>query len=689
MTITGAPGGTAASTTAGTTLAAFAGTGAPWAAGDLVVVIVGCDNSGPSGASPIVGVSDTRGHVYTQHHNFKKSNSTSPNGAEALGIYTTKVGNTGLASGDTITVTFNPSTASRTMVIWQFRSTLGDWAFDPPDKTDEGYGTAISWSGFQVAAGHCVIGCGAAEYGAAAPGGDTDTQYGTWSTKHYARANTGSAGTSITTTSQWKVPSTTGTQQFTATVGSSSTDWISVGFVFREVQSVAIQAAMAASFGALAGWMIPQIIVGVTGATMAAAFGDLTAIIVGDVSADLTLGCPLTPAHGAGGEWAPGWRIVVEAFYDPSAGERNYGALRYGDRFYGGAQVEGAGWIDITQPAFHIEIGDGMAGGEPRVTVSEVVVEFLDPHGVWFDINVRAFYPQPGALLRVYLIDPGAVIHPLISAEIERIEDVHDGAHPRTVSVRGFGRVMDLVIDVPAVNLPTQLASERFRTLTALAEWQQPSPLTFPAGDAPLLALFAPAIVLRDEMDRTCQSVGWFMDSDRAGYLRVREWPHLPEGPPVVITDCAGTDALVSHSIAFANDESHLLNYVVTSNSAISNVVVEEPPSITRFGRRGRSFGFPLANLAWSDPATAQQWARRAVERYAYITRQVESFEADTIVDARWLDTLADLDTGRSVYVLRTGPKPAAFEGVITGWRYTLDPGRWVATLYVSTITKS
>jgi hypothetical protein len=562
-----------------------------------------------------------------------------------------------------ITVAFNTPTVSRAVVVWQFRSTLGDWNFDPPDKQDEGFGTAISWSGFQVSAGHVVIGCGAAEY-AGTPGSDTDTQYGTWSTRHYKVANTGSAASSIALTSQWKVPSGTGTQQFTSTIGSTSADWVSLGFTFREVAPVLVYSSASANLGALAAWITTDVIINEIVATLTADLGELTAYATGIVTLREDVGCPFTRDDQPAGDWAPGWLFVIDAYY-------------------------GGTWHDLTQPSYHVELGDGMAEGEPRVTVAEVVVSLIDELGLWIDFDNPAEHPQPGTPLRVALVDPLGTIRPMITAELERIEDTHDGEHPRTVTIRGFGRVINLVVDVPGVTLPAgQLASDRFRELMALGGWYQ-SGITFPPGDTPLIGTARANLILRDEMDRTCQSAGWFMDTDRYGQLRVRQWPHEPSGEALLVSDCAGSAELVSHSIAYANDESHLLNYVVTTNDEILNVVVEDAESVAVYGRRGRAFGFPLTGLAWSDDVAARQWASRVAQRFAFITRQVESLELDTHVDPRWLDAVGGLDTGRGMIVTRTGPSPLELAGVVVGWRYTLDPGRLTGTLFVSTITQT
>jgi hypothetical protein len=604
-------------------------------------------------------------------------------------------------------------------------------------------------------------------------------------------------------------------------------------------------------------------------------------------------GCPITPDHGFDGNWAPGWRIVVDAYYDPRTNSRTYGQLNYGDEVYGTTDTVNTGihWVDITQPSFDIQIGDGMADGGPRVVVAEVVVNFLDPIGFWFDMAEPQYWhqPQPGTPIRVGLLDPAYRYHPLITAEIERIEDKHD-ADIREVTVRGFGKIIDLVVDLN-VQRPNEQASTRINWLASQAGWSWDSgTIAFPPGNAWLWGDKEPRVVTaRDEIDRTCHSCGWFLDSDRRGRMRVRPWPHEPhllgelrtlvnlvenptpasawywnsddeanqwnntyvngeihvnrlagaapdnaaslsvmgglpptlkagvnyqrsvevwtdmqgtimgngvygwtggqtinpgwqriveqftgdgiadtfhmamwihmfgvgtgvhvkfrkaqivENPtgvrqpyfdgstpdaggveydwlgadnsspstatwtrqvPFYVADCHGYRAddgepmLVSHSIAFANDESQLLNRVVTSNTPISDdpgsgddaqtLIIENVASIGRYGRRGRAHNFPMTGLAWAYIDDAEAWARRVLNRYSFVTRQVESFEVDTAVDNRWLKTLADMDTGLGVQINRKSLTPMTFDGVIVGWRWRIEPGRWQGTAFVATIT--
>ena len=252
-------------------------------------------------------------------------------------------------------------------------------------------------------------------------------------------------------------------------------------------------------------------------------------------------GCLFTRGDLPYGDWAPGWRIVIDAYYNDIRDSRVYGELTYGDEVYGDAgSLGGPSWVDITQPAYSIVTGDGNRQGEQHVVVAEVVIELLDPDGSWTDLAEpwTWYQPQPGTPLRVGFIDPQYRYHPVIVGQLERIEDVHD-VPKRVVALRGFGQLMDLVVDIAAHQRPSEMLSTRFAALTALAGWRwDDGSVVFP-GDIALHADLQPRdIVVRDELDRTVQSAGWFLDSDRRGRMRVREWPHVPQEPELVVVDC-------------------------------------------------------------------------------------------------------------------------------------------------------
>ena len=373
------------------------------------------------------------------------------------------------------------------------------------------------------------------------------------------------------------------------------------------------------------------------------------------------VGCPFTRDDLIGGDWAPGWRIVIEAFFNDLRGSRVYGFGNYGDEVYGDVDNVGeSAWVDMTQPSYRVTCGDGTRDGAQSVPVSEVLIELIDTTGQWFDFAEPWYWyqPGPGTPLRVGFLDPQYAYHPVIVAELERIEDIHDGNHPRTIRVRGFGQIMDLAVNVIGVQRPAELASTRFNALVAMSGWTHGSgDLVFP-GDAPLHAdKSSHDIVVRVEIDRTVQSCGWFLDQDRRGGLRIRTWPHEPTGPVIHVVDCDDAEGLVSPSIVFVNDQSQILNYAIVTNDdapTLTEVRGEDTDSIGVYGRRGRTLGYPKTGLAFADIGFTAGWVARIVNRYGAITRHAEDIVADTALDHAWLPVLADLDTGRAIEIERT-----------------------------------
>ena len=313
-------------------------------------------------------------------------------------------------------------------------------------------------------------------------------------------------------------------------------------------------------------------------------------------------GCPFTKSTGPNGDWAPGWRIVIDAFYNDVRDSRTYGQLTYGDDVYGDAASSGgASWVDITQPAFSIVCGDGNREGEQRVVVAELVIELVDEEGMWVDFAEPYIWyqPQPGTPLRVGFIDPEFRYHPIIVGQLERVEDVHE-TPPRLVGLRGFGQLMDLVVDVAGYQRPSEMLSTRYRALADLAGWRwSDDPMVFP-GDIQLHAdLDTRDIVVRDEIDRTVQSAGWFLDSDRRGRMRVREWPHVPQQPVIDIVDCHPTAGEI-----VPGEPGYLTPLVGTATSPLGGVVPRHATWI---------FRVQMATTGPSNQTVAAQWEAGAV----------------------------------------------------------------------------
>lgn len=425
---------------------------------------------------------------------------------------------------------------------------------------------------------------------------------------------------------------------------------------------------------------------------------DWPAGLVGFVVYDHTLPAemqPPWPNAGCAFDGYPGWRIVVDALYNDLVGSRTYGADLYGDEVYGDVDGARLRWVDITEPTMEIAIAVGTIDGSPIVPITEIAVTLWDDTGRWFDFQVPAIWYQPdiGTPIRIGMFSPTFRYSPLVIGELETIRDDHDTL-PRYVELLGVSRSTELVVTLTNWARPAEATATRFMALLDAAGWRWENySLVFP-GDAPLHADAATqAIVVRDELDRTALSAGWYVDEDRWGGIRTRRWPHEPAGTPIVVTDCLedGTDDLLSGSIVFVRDQSQLLNVAVLANSQDPPITPtsEDPYSIARFGRRTEAFGFPHVGLAFADPELGQDIVNRATGRFGYITRHVEEIIADTDIDPAWLPVLAELDTGRPLTVHRREILDMVLDGVIVGYSHIITRGRIVTTISTTTITRT
>jgi hypothetical protein len=405
---------------------------------------------------------------------------------------------------------------------------------------------------------------------------------------------------------------------------------------------------------------------------------------------------PFPIAGCAFGDNFPGWRIVIDAmFYDVPS--RTYGQLNYGDNVYGDTgEITTRRWVDITRPAFQVNVTVGTEDGGPAVSVSELNIEMHDDTGRWFDIAEPAYYNLPfvGDPVRVGFLDPALAYHPIAVATIETIRDEHDTL-PRYVSLQAFGNDMDLVNDHLYWQRPAEKASARFAALMVAGGWRfSPLDMTYPRSDIDLHADLKPIdIVTRTEIDRTAMSAGWFFDTDRWGAPRLREWPHQPTGTPLQIVDCVEDDtppdALIAHRISLGADQSQILNVTVVSNQNDPQSVVraEDEVSISRFGRKSKAMGFPMSGLAFAHDYDAAALVVRYANRWAYIVRHVTDIGVDTDVDTAWIAELVDLDTGRAVTVTRTHVHPLVLDAVVVGFEHQITPYRFESTINVATLT--
>ena len=393
-----------------------------------------------------------------------------------------------------------------------------------------------------------------------------------------------------------------------------------------------------------------------------------------------------------------GWWVIIDAWFNDATDARRYGDGTYGSGVYGGGSTSVARWVDITAGFTQVTISRGTHNGSAKVDVTELDFTWYDPDWAHWDVTPPGawFRPFVGAPIRVSFYDPQWVWHPRASGTIEQIVDPTITRHtdvPRLVTVQAFGNLMDLTPTLLAWQRPAETASTRFAALLAAAGWRFGTVgLVYP-GDANLHAdLAAHDVVARAELDRTAMSAGWTFDTDRRGRLRMRVWP-LPqlEPPAIKVVDCADTDpaALVANLVAFTADESQLLNIVSATNTLATPNVVQatDPTSVALYGPRDNSLGFPATGLAFAAAADGQAIVERVRARYSRTVVHVEPLAADTLVDARWLPFLADVDTGEHVTVARSHPAPFTLESIVVGIVEQITPGRIEATLSTTTVT--
>jgi hypothetical protein len=404
-------------------------------------------------------------------------------------------------------------------------------------------------------------------------------------------------------------------------------------------------------------------------------------------------GCPFTRDDLPGGDWAPGWRIVIDSFFLDLTGTRTYGLGGYGDDVYGDENGGVERWADITRPHYSVSISAGNRDGSDQVDVDTIELELHDDTGEWVDFAEPGYYYTPfvGDPIRVGLVDPTFKYHPMAVGQLELISDEHDRL-PRMVTMQAFGNAMDLVVDIVGWTRPAETASARIRELLNHGWRYGDVDVVYPAIDPPLNADELQDITVRNEIDRTCTSAGWQFDTDRWGLGRIREWPVAPEGPALEVVDCNETDdpaVVVSNLIEFIADQSQLLNRAMYTNDEETRVTVQavSDSSVARYGPRGRALGFPKSGLSFADSAHMASVATRAVQRHSLIVRRVDRIEADTAVDHGWLAHLVDLDSGRAVHVTRHHIAPFELDALVVGFDHEITPGNIRTAIATTTLT--
>jgi hypothetical protein len=255
-------------------------------------------------------------------------------------------------------------------------------------------------------------------------------------------------------------------------------------------------------------------------------------------------GCPLDPVA------FPGWRVVIDCLFNPADGSRTFGLDTFGSDIFG--DVNGAGklvWTDITSPSFSTVLDRGTVDGGFIVDVDRLTVDVYDDEGAWFDFAIPASYYRPtaGDTIRVGVIDPAEVYHPLGVGEIERIVDMHD-EKPRLVSIEAFGFINDLANTVQGWTERGGAIQDSVARLLRAGGWRWGQPVTYPTPLGPLLLADPDGtepyeVLVRDQLDVLAISAGWTMDTDVRGSLRFRQWPLERVTPTTNVIDCEGHGA--------------------------------------------------------------------------------------------------------------------------------------------------
>lgn len=178
--------------------------------GDWLVVMVGADNNGTSGAASLsTTMTDDAsggGNTYTNRGGVINQDPGSAAAGVSFSMWTAEI--TNALSGGTITANFSPNTASKAILAYRVQPGAGESVtFSLVDTGGTGSATTHTAGTAGTDAGQTVFGGSAVETNTTVTG-DADTLDGAWSTQLSAIANTGTDLTSITLTAQWKTATT-------------------------------------------------------------------------------------------------------------------------------------------------------------------------------------------------------------------------------------------------------------------------------------------------------------------------------------------------------------------------------------------------------------------------------------------------------------------------------------------------
>lgn len=217
-------------------------TGHTYAVGDIVIVAIGADNAGASGASSLSSVTDSQGNGPGGVYTIVSANQTP--GSVALdgctGAFAYAVVTKPLTGTDTISVNWSPNTTAKACEVAHLTGPGGtpdvrnDWTV-----VTSGTNKGTAGATFTVTTGSLsiddILVAVAVNESAVAPSADTDTTNGTWSGA--ATVSSGGGGgdaTKIAISLQFKQITGAGTQTFNAATG-ATTDWVAVYLVLRRI----------------------------------------------------------------------------------------------------------------------------------------------------------------------------------------------------------------------------------------------------------------------------------------------------------------------------------------------------------------------------------------------------------------------------------------------------------------------
>lgn len=267
MALTFTDVGSGNSTTAGATLDV---TGVTAAIGTLLVLACAADNAGTAGVSSTSAtITDAAGNTWTRRSVVNRTETGAASDGTTLSIWTCPV--TSTLSSATITLNFSPDTTSKAAILQKVAAATGaSVVFDSVGSGGSGNGTTISTGNVSVAFGSTIVAFSALE-NSSQSGSDADTTNGSWSTRSFAIANSGSAPTSQAVCSQHKTVTAAGNQSWDSTTASAR-DYAWNWLILYEKVNASLAATEATDIAAFVDRLSTGLVLAATGAADTASF---------------------------------------------------------------------------------------------------------------------------------------------------------------------------------------------------------------------------------------------------------------------------------------------------------------------------------------------------------------------------------------------------------------------------------